>query len=270
MKFCPKCGIENEEGVKFCSKCGTSLTEEIKKEEGNKKEKLATASMIIGIISLILSFTCIIFLPIVLSVPLAIVGLVLGIVNLCKKGKRFSGVILNVASLVISFVMAFVIFPIVIAAVGIGTLADEAGKDGSDLNKFLNDLYNEIDRETSDNYIAGNYNCKSFSGSGESTNYIVRLELNKNKTFLWGKYGDTSDNYVKGIYTFSDLEKTNADRTYKYYSVNLDGDEFYQNGIKQTEPYASEYEFGITAKNGKKQGIIMNTKTYNMYYCYEE
>ena len=269
MNFCSKCGAENNEGVKFCSKCGNSLTNEIK-EEGKKKEKMATASMVIGIIALVLSVTCVVFVPIFLSIPLAIVGLVLGIVNLCKKGKRFSGIILNSASILISIIMAFVVFPILIAAVGIGAFTEEAGKDGSDINKALNKFYNELERETSDNYIAGKYNCKSFSGSGESSNYIVRLELNRNNTFLWGKYGDTKNNYVTGTYTFSDLEKTNASGEYKYYSLNLTGEEFYENGVKQDTPYASEYEFGITAKNTKKHGVIMNVKTYNMYYCYEE
>ena len=57
---------------------------------------------------------------------------------------------------------------------------------------------------------------------------------------------------------------------YSYYTVSIDGDEFYQDGIKQTEEYASEYEFGITKENGKKQGILYNGKTGSMYYCYEE
>jgi hypothetical protein len=87
---------------------------------------------------------------------------------------------------------------------------------------------------------------------------------------MWGKYGDTYNNYVKGTYTFKDLDKKNAAGNYSYYNIKLDGDVFYKDGVKQTEPYASEYEFGITKDNGKKQGIIMNTKTYNMYYCYED
>lgn len=269
MKYCPKCGAKNDD-VKFCSKCGTSLTDEKKAVEGKKKEGMATASLILGIISLVFAVGCIIFVPIIISIPLAIIGLVLGIVNLCKKGTKFAGIILNVLSIVISCIMAFIVFPIVIAAVGVSAFAEEASTDGSDLNKFLNQLYNELDKAQSDNYVAGKYNCKSFSGSGESGNYVVRMELNTDGTFLWGKYGDTSRNYVKGTYTFGDLNKKDGSGTYSYYSIKLDGDEYYSNGIKQSEPYASDYEFGITAKNTKKQGIIMNTKTYNMYYCYQQ
>jgi len=267
--YCPKCGEKNDEGVKFCSKCGSSMTEEIKKEQ-KPKEGLGKASLVLGIISLILSFTCIIFVPILIVLPLSLVGLILGIVNVAKSGKKFSGIILNSASIIVSCILAFVLAPIVLSLGIFGAFLNEASKDGTDANKILNQIYNEIDRNTSDNYVAGNYNCKSFDGSGEKGEYIVRFELNNNNTFLWGKYNETDKNYVKGTYTFEDLEKKNHSGDYSYYTVKIKGEDYYNEGIKQTEPYESEYEFGITAKSGKKQGILMNTKTYNMYYCYEE
>ena len=267
--YCPKCGTQNEEGVKFCSKCGASLTKKEVKESKNK-EGLGKASIVIGIISLILSITCIIFIPIIISLPLSIVGLVLGIVNVAKRGKKFAGIILNGIATINACVLAFVVAPIVLGLGLFAGIVNEANKEGSDTNKFFNQLYNELDRSTSDNYVEGKYNCKSFDGSGASGDYIVRFELNEDHTFLWGKYNDTEKNYVKGMYTFEDLKKTNGDRSYAYYNVKLTGSEYYNEGVKQSDPYASEYEFGITAVSGKKQGIIMNTKTYNMYYCFEE
>ena len=267
--YCEKCGEKNNEGVIYCTKCGTKMIKE-SKEESNKKEGLGKASIVLGIISIILSITCVIFIPVFIVMPLSIVGLVLGIVNVAKKGKKFSGIILNVIAFLLSAILAFVVAPIILGLGIFGAFLDEASKDGTDANKFLNQLYNELDRETSDNYVEGKYNCKSFSGSGASGEYIVRFELNKDNTFLWGKYNDTDDNYVKGTYTFTDLEKTNASREYKYYNIKLSGEEYYNEGKKQDEKYSSEYEFGITAVNTKKQGILMNVKTYNMYYCYEE
>ncbi|MBQ9024294.1 MAG: zinc-ribbon domain-containing protein [Bacilli bacterium] len=263
--YCPKCGEKNNENVKYCSKCGASLTEGVK-ETNNKKEGLGTASLVIGIISLILSFTCIILFPIFITIPLSIIGLILGIVNKVKKGKKISGIILNVFAFIISIIC------FIISIVLIGALVDEASNniDNDEFKKSLNQFYNELDRSTSDNYVAGKYNCKSFDGSGEKGDYIVRFELNNDNTFMWGKYNETDKNYVKGTYTFTDLDKTNGDRSYAYYNVKLDGDEYYNEGIKQEEDYNSEYEFGITAVATKKQGILMNTKTYNMYYCYEE
>ena len=262
--FCPKCGKQNEENVKYCSKCGASLTEEkkeIKNQKGN--EGLGVASLVIGIISILFALTLNIW-----TIFIPVIGLILGIVNKATGHKKFSGIVLNIISIVLSIIMFFVWT--IILGVAIGKTAEEASKEGSDTNKFFNQLYNEIDRSTSDNYVAGKYNCKSFDGTGEKGDYIVRFELNDNNTFMWGKYNDTARNYVRGTYTFEDLKKKNASGEYAYYNIKLTGSEYYNEGVKQTEVYASEYEFGITAVGTKKQGILMNTKTYNMYYCYEE
>jgi len=248
--YCKNCGTENEKETKYCVKCG--------KELSKKSEGLGTASMIIGIISIVLSF-----IITVITLPLSITGLVLGIVNKAKGGKKISGIILNAISIFLSIALVFVYL-----FIGIGLFS--AVLSDPEVRKELKNFEREIDRSSTYNYVSGNYNCKAFDGSGASGSYIVRFELNKDMTFMWGKYGDTYRNYVKGDYTFKDLDKKNAAGNYSYYKVELDGDEFYQDGVKQSDPYASKYEFGITKENGKKQGILMNEKTYNMYYCYEE
>ncbi len=267
MKYCSKCGSENDAEVKFCSKCGNSFENEVSENKNvvsKNKEGLGVASLVIGIIALVLSFTCIFFIPFFIIFPLALVGLILGIVNKVKKGRKFAGIILNAFALLISIVTCILFFVVV------GLTVDEATTEGTDLNKFINRFYNELERETSDNYVEGSYNCKSYSGSGESNDYIVHFDLYKDNTFVWGKYNDTNNNYVKGTYTFKDLDKKNASGEYSYYNIKLDGEEYYVNSVKQDQKYASEYEFGITAVNRKKQGILMNVRTYNMYYCYEE
>ena len=248
---CSNCGNEIKNDEKFCSSCGTP----IKKEQS---EGLGIASMVLGIISLVFC----IFLNI-LTLPLSLTGLILGIVNKAKKGKRISGIILNSISIILSIVIF--IFIIFLGITIIGSVFSDP-----DIRDRINNFYNELERNSSSNYVEGTYNCKSFSGSGEGSNYIVRLELNDNYTFLWGKYNDTKDNYVNGTYTFEDLDKKNGSGDYSYYSITLYHDNFYENGIKKNTSDKSEYEFGITKKNNKKQGIIMNAKTYNMYYCYEE
>jgi len=248
--YCKNCGTENAKETKFCVKCG--------KELGKKSEGLGIASMVIGIVSIVLSF-----IITVITLPLSITGLVLGIVNKAKGGKKISGIILNAISIFLSIALVFVYL-----FIGIGIFS--AVISDPEVRKELKNLERDIDRYSSTNYVAGEYNCKSFDGSLASGDYIVRFELDDDMTFMWGKYGDTYKNYVKGTYTFKDLDKKNAAGNYSYYNIKLDGDVFYQDGVKQTEPYESEYEFGITKENGKKQGIIMNTKTYNMYYCYED
>ena len=248
--YCNNCGTENEKETKFCVKCG--------KELGKKSEGLGIASMILGIISIVLSF-----IITVVTLPLSITGLILGIVNKAKGGKKISGIVLNAISIFLSIVLIFVYL-----FIGIGIFS--AVISDPEVRKELENLERDIDRYSSTNYVEGEYNCKSFDGNGATGSYIVRFELDDDMTFMWGKYGDTYKNYVKGTYTFKDLDKKNAAGNYSYYNIKLDGDVFYKDGVKQTEPYASEYEFGITKDNGKKQGIIMNTKTYNMYYCYED
>ena len=271
--YCEKCGKEMKDNQQFCTNCGNQIT--------NNNESLGTASMVIGIISLILTF---IFS--VMTLPLSITGLILGIINKAKKGKKISGIILNGISIVLSFVIIFIL---IVLGFSFIEFIFNTILDSPKVRKEINNIYNDINKDYNDDYnydydtdeddeeideektaVIGKYNCSSFDGTGPSKEYIVRLELNKDDTFLWGKYGDTSKNYVKGIYDVKDLEKTNYSGNYKYYEVDLDGEEYYEDGIKQTEPYESTYEFGITSENGKKQGIIMNTKTQNMYYCYEE
>ena len=291
MKYCNNCGKQIEDGMDFCNECSNSFASDsnennldLLKEDNviqnneennntnnnqtseinssnNKKEGLATASLIIGIISLILSFVFNIFI-----LPIAIIGLVLGIVNKVKKGRKKAGIILNIIAIVISLVI-FIILSILF-----GAIKEEASKEGYTWERFINQLYNTLDYSSSTNYVAGNYSCKSFSGSGESDEYIVTFKLNKDNTFIWGKYNDIEDNHFKGTYTFEDEEKTNNSGDYRYFMLNLKVDESIIDGEIQTisSDASIEDEFGITAVNTKKQGIIMNTRTYNMYYCYEE
>ena len=99
---CKYCGTQNNDGAIFCNNCGQKLVEDVNssviqtevntmnvgtnvsnvvqpKKKGNG---LAVASIIIGVLSIILSF----FLNVIV-IPLAIVGLVLGIVSKTKGAK---------------------------------------------------------------------------------------------------------------------------------------------------------------------------------------
>ncbi|MBR4618583.1 MAG: zinc ribbon domain-containing protein [Bacilli bacterium] len=249
--YCSECGAKKEKGV--CPNC-----HEIRQNNNiNEKviikrdESLGITSLIIGIIAILLAI-----IINVLVLPLAILGLILGIINRVTTGKKISGIVLNAVAIVLSFVvLATIIFLI-------------ASSDKT--YDFLNRLYNELKYSTEENYVSGKYSCKSFDGSVSNNDYIVTMQLNKDKTFLWAKYGEEANNYVKGDYTFKDLKKTNPSGDYKYFDINLDGSQFVKEGTTQDEPYQSNYEFGLTEKNAKKQGILMNKATYNMYYCYED
>lgn len=258
MKYCSKCGEENLSNATFCKSCGSELTNAIViNNEVKKKEGLGIASIVLGVISLVLALIFNIFI-----IPIALVGLILGIINKAMKGKKFAGIILNALAIILSVI----VFLVILFIMGIGISEFVSSDEGKD---FLNKFYNELDRQTSDNYVSGTWNCKSFDGSGESDNYIVTMKLNNDYTFYWGKYND-DENYVTGTYTFEDLEKKNNSGDYSYYNVKLDGDEYVVDGVKQTEEYKSEYEIGITSIATKKQAVMINPRTYNMYYCYQE
>ncbi len=125
--FCVKCGKEVKEGTKFCTNCGAEI-KEVKKED--KEEKLtysqnksiettsnktpvvatntstsekdgkATASLVLGIVSLVIWCVA----PIT-----SIVGLILGICSK-KSGKKVAGIILNAISLGFSIIGLILLF----------------------------------------------------------------------------------------------------------------------------------------------------------------
>lgn len=214
-----------------------------------KKEKKSIISLIFGIISLILS----IFIDI-LVLPISIAGLVLGIKCKNKSGKKIAGIILN----------SFSIF------IAITLFAGSLILNSTEGNSFLNTLYNELDYASSENYVAGKYDCKGVDS--DSDKYLITLNLNENGTFLYGPYENTKNNYAKGTYTYEDEKKTDNTGNYKYFMITLTGpkEDFIQDGVASDHDFKSKLEFGLTNYNGKKQGVIIFTNTYNMYYCYEK
>ncbi len=200
--------------------------------EPQKKEPLGTAALVLGIVSLVLFWWNILILP------LSITGLILSIVNKAKGGKKKSGIILNIISTVIAIIM--------FSAIIIGIIAG------------------------SDNYIAGKYDCTGVDSSTDG--YLVTLHLNDDNTFFYAPYGRSDKNYAKGTYMFEDEHKTNNSGDYKYYMVSLTGpkEQFIIDGVESDNDFQTQMEIGLTENDGKKEGVIMFTNTYNMYYCYEQ
>lgn len=274
--ICNKCGNQINENDKFCGSCGNTIeimninpqatlnqninmnvnsvpenqlnnfVNNINHEYNNQtnnnftkpKTGLKTASKVIGIVSIISVFIIQIF-----SMPISLVGLILGIIYSKKNKKVCSGLILNA----IAFVIAIPILLIYGKLFG-------------------------LDQKPVDNVI-GTWNCKAFNnGYYEDLDYVVTFKVNKDNQFLWSKYNDEQNNYVYGNYEFKDLEKKNNNGTFSYYSLTLNGEEYINNGQLQTEEYKSKYEMGVSKNrdenDNEPDAILMNETTYNMYACF--
>ncbi len=130
----------------------------------------------------------------------------------------------------------------------------------------------DISKEVKSNDISGNYNCKRFSGEGESDEYAITLNLKPDYTFLYGPYGNTKNNYAKGTYSYEYQEKENNTTNYNYYMITFKGDaeDYIVDGKTQDHDFYSKMEFAVTTKDNKRQGLLLFVSNYNMYYCYEQ
>lgn len=245
MKFCSNCGKKIENEILFCPDCGASLKKEnkIKEDEG-----LATMSIIIGAVSLVLSL--------VLNVaimPLAIIGIILW---LASKTTKKLGLVLNTIAIIVGIVVIILLVTLFAAS--------------STITSRIKNRINQINTES---YVQGNWNCKSFDGSGEGSEYIVSMKLNKNGHYVYGKYGDLENNSARGTYEVENLKKKNHSGDYKYYLLKLKVEDYYEDGnhiAYGDEGKISKFEIGITETNNQKHGILIGYNSYNMYYCYNE
>ncbi len=133
--YCSKCGNQNEIDAKFCTSCGAPLQismSNIQESPTNsnmnavyenpliyqtnvvqtplpngsepKKNIKTTISLILGIISVLLSYIFSIFI-----LPISIIGLVLGLKDRTNSKKRMVGIILNIIGIIIAIVTFFLI-----------------------------------------------------------------------------------------------------------------------------------------------------------------
>lgn len=104
--FCSNCGKEVSNEVKFCTYCGSPLSDQssLVRNDGKQErgEDKSIAPFVLGIVGLIAWF-----LPIA-GIPIAIVGLVLGLRSRKKSASRLAmaGIVLCIISLVASIVNA--------------------------------------------------------------------------------------------------------------------------------------------------------------------
>ena len=178
MKFCPECGEKLKKGVKKCPKCSKKEPKKTIKKEQKPKQGFVIAGLVIGIVSIVLSFIMSIFI-----MPLAILGLIFAICGKGKKGKKIAGIVTNSVAIFISIVMTFVWALIIFnsASTNIG---------------FLDELFGT-------SKVEGKWYCKVAYTTYKSNDYTLILDFKDNKKFDWRDYKNPSSNYVTGKYSYT-------------------------------------------------------------------
>ena len=241
MKFCNNCGEKLKNGELYCPNCGKEVGKEIVIKEN--KEGLGTASMVIGIISLVLSF--IINLG---AIPIALIGLILGIVNKAQKGKKVSGIILNTIAMILSVVVFIVIIVLFIVHI-------------PDIDTHIKE---PVIEEPKQEEVLGVWNCKDISSIADNT-YELTLTINNDNTFILAKY-DTPKDYIEGTYEFEENDIDRFVKPYHLYSIELEGKKEYKNGDYKGE-IDVDYDMVITKTKKDMHAVISNDDTDKPYYC---
>lgn len=255
---CTNCGTNLTNMDKFCKACGYPVNGNFQNNNFNnspKKEPLGIASLIIGIISLILA----IFFNFSI-LPLAFIGLILGIVNKITRGKKIAGIVLNILAIVVVIVEIL----LVVLFLNSNFFKSEIFKE------TMERFYTERKYRESKNFIAGKYDCTGYDSYTDQ--YLISLYLYDNNTFLYGPYNRMEKNYVKGTYTYQPLTKEN-DNGFKFFSVKMQGNKenYVHDGELSDKDFYSSFEIALIYKGSKKQGLLAFTTGYNnMYYCYEK
>ncbi len=251
MKYCENCGNKLEKDSLYCSKCGkkeeAKVPKQVNEKTTNKKEGLGNASMVIGIISLVLSFFISVFV-----FPLALVGLILGIVNKAQNGKKISGIILNGVAMLIS-----VIVLIALIALFAVVATDDFGEPHTEYSEITP---NEVEEES----IIGRWNCKTTTDIMNKS-YELSIILNTDKTFSIYDNKE-SKNYVEGNYELvNDIFGSSA-KTKRLYALELTGEKEYVNGNYVGEN-TNKYEMIVTKVKGNMHAIVNNDNSDKNYYC---
>ena len=253
MKFCPECGSKLRKNAATCKECGKNLKEdkktEVKKTSKPKERKgLVIASFVIGIVALIFSL-----LINILVLPLAILGLVFGIVGKAPRGKKIAGIIMNSIAIVLSIIVLILLLVI------FSSIDANAGN-------YFSNLYNEM---FGSNKVEGKWYCKVAYTTYKANDYTLILDFKNNNKFDWKDYRNPSSNYVRGSYSYT-TKREESDNSKYYNEVTLRPTEMYLYGRKRTTKVSTVYKMYITRKLSPRKSKMINNITHNTYYCEEK
>lgn len=169
MKKCPKCNFDNQDDSQFCRNCGAPLT--ITAPHGNPQQTknssggMSTASMVLGIVGLVLVFGAVGIIP-------AIIGLVLGIIALVgkksKQGQATAGVVLSGIAIII---FALIIFGVAVTDNNTDNVSIESEQEEPKIKEIEEENQDENDKSN-----PLNSELEQFQSGGYA--YITNSDLN--------------------------------------------------------------------------------------------
>lgn len=179
--YCSNCGTKLREGTSFCPNCGMSCSSNFQNIHHPKTNQInIDASVIIGIIA------CIFFFMPFISIPLAIISIVLGSKQKSET-KHNTGRVLGIISLCLSIIeiILFILAIIFFANLDIKTIESTMN------DEIIEHFY---DRE----YDTKSFDIKGYSWIGDDKSILY---LNKDNTYHWYQSDNNhEDNFYSGIY----------------------------------------------------------------------
>ena len=251
MKYCDNCGKELKNKSIYCEECGKKQV-----EITDTNESLGTVSLVLGIISLVLVF----FVNISIF-PVALIGLIFGIICKSKTRKKNTGIILNSISLVLSIIIFIVFMIFIVFFAFIDEIANDHNYDWNNDYEYNynydydndND-YDKYDEEEIDySNIVGTWNCKELTNIAKA-DYKYSVELKDDKTFILKNIEENK--YLNGNYDFKDDGSKSPIKNFPYYIIEFN-----------TENSDYEYKMIIASLGSKNASTLFDEQNDKVYYC---
>lgn len=248
--YCKNCGNKLNEGESFCTECGTPCRQHETPPPSSQNQP-KNISLVIGIIA-----CCLCFIPF-LSIPLAIVSIIIGKEYKKTTGNKTAGTTLGTISLILSIL---VIILSILAIVFFINWVEEY-EETDNYQEKIYDYYNQAKES---------FDIKGYSWTGNDNSVLY---LNKDLTYTWYQ-NDTvhNDNYYSGTYRFY-----TGDEAIAYITINLEEygltreeqeDVIENRGADLEDYYLIILNCEKTVVNGTESSPENNTVYY--YGLYEE